>query len=165
MTNRDRSGRPGTGSDKGTAAVKYCALGMEQIKAMQVIRRKSFLGTILLTGVTLALAGVRTPQYRSTVMEVAPSRGATERGFHADRSWRRWKAATRVWLPQRQLQTSHYDWFYDYGVGKRYRKWRLPTGFSSSWRVSSPTVTVFIAYRPLWRKQRFSAIISGHRGG
>jgi hypothetical protein len=100
---------------------------MEQIKAMQVIHRKSFLGTILLTGVNLALAAARTPQYRSTVMEVAPSRGATERGLHADRSWRRWKAATLVWLPQRQLQTSHYDWFYGHVVGKRYRKWRLPT--------------------------------------
>ena len=79
---------------------------------MQVIRRKTFLGPILLTGLTLALAAARTAQYRSTVMEVAPSRGATERGFHAVRSWRRWKAATRVWLPHCQLQASHYDWFY-----------------------------------------------------
>jgi hypothetical protein len=57
---------------------------MEQIKAMQVIRRKTFMGPILLTGLTLALAAARPAQYRSTVMEVAPSRGATERGFHAE---------------------------------------------------------------------------------
>jgi hypothetical protein len=45
---------------------------MEQIKAMQVIRRKTFLPPILLTGLTLALAAARTAQYCSTVMEVAP---------------------------------------------------------------------------------------------
>jgi hypothetical protein len=77
-------------------------------------------------GVTLALAAARTTQYHSTVMEVAPSRGATERGFHAERSWRRWKAATRVWLPHCQLQAYYDDWFHDHRVRERYGKRRLP---------------------------------------
>ena len=66
---------------------------------MQVIRRKSFSGTIPAHGGDAGFGWGANTSVSVDRDGSCPLAGATERDFHADRSWRKWKAATRVWLP------------------------------------------------------------------